>query len=40
MPLTAVRDLKDKLPTVHARLKNGWEWTVEAEQEFLRLMLP
>jgi len=40
MPLTALPDLKDTLPTVYARLKDGREWTVEAEQEFLRLMLP
>lgn len=39
-PLTALEDLKDKLPTVYAKLKNGREWTVEAEQEFLDLMLP
>ena len=39
-PLTALPDLKDKLPTVYARLKNGREWTVEAEEEFLKLMLP
>jgi L-sorbose 1-phosphate reductase len=38
-PLTALPDLKDKLPTVHARLKDGREWTVEAEKEFLRIML-
>ncbi len=40
LPLTALPDLKDKLPSVYARLKDGREWTVEAEQEFLRLMLP
>ncbi len=40
MPLTALPALKDSLPTVHARLRNGREWTVEAEEEFLRLMLP
>lgn len=40
MPLTALPDLKDTLPTVYARLKDGREWTVEAEEEFLRLMLP
>ncbi len=40
MPLTALPDLKHLLPTVYARLHNGREWTVEAEQEFLRLMLP
>jgi D-arabinose 1-dehydrogenase-like Zn-dependent alcohol dehydrogenase len=39
MPLTALPDLKDKLPSVYARLKDGREWTVEAEREFLRLML-
>jgi D-arabinose 1-dehydrogenase-like Zn-dependent alcohol dehydrogenase len=39
MPLTALPDLKDKLPGVYARLKDGREWTVEAEEEFLRLML-
>ncbi|MEW5961353.1 MAG: alcohol dehydrogenase catalytic domain-containing protein [Chloroflexota bacterium] len=39
-PLTALPDLKDKLPTVYARLKDGREWTVEAEREFLELMLP
>ena len=40
MPLTALPELKDRLPTVYARLKAGREWTVEAEREFLRLMLP
>lgn len=40
MPLTPLEDLKDKLPTVYAKLKDGREWTVEAEDEFLRLMLP
>jgi L-sorbose 1-phosphate reductase len=39
-PLTAITDLKDKLPSVYAKLKDGREWTVEAEEEFLRLMLP
>lgn len=39
-PLTALPDLKTALPTVYARLKNNREWTVEAEAEFLRLMLP
>ncbi len=38
-PLTPVPDLKDSLPTVYAKLKNGREWTNEAEAEFLRLML-
>jgi threonine dehydrogenase-like Zn-dependent dehydrogenase len=40
MPLTALADLRETLPTVHARLRDGREWTVEAEEEFLRLMLP
>jgi threonine dehydrogenase-like Zn-dependent dehydrogenase len=39
-PLTAVPDLKDVLPSVYAKLKDGREWTNEAEEEFLRLMLP
>jgi len=39
MPLTPLPELKDKLPGVYARLKEGHEWTVEAEEEFLRLML-
>jgi D-arabinose 1-dehydrogenase-like Zn-dependent alcohol dehydrogenase len=39
-PLTALTDLKEKLPSVYAKLKDGREWTVEAEQEFLDLMLP
>ena len=39
MPITAVPDLKEKMPTVYARLENGREWTVEAENEFLNLML-
>jgi D-arabinose 1-dehydrogenase-like Zn-dependent alcohol dehydrogenase len=39
MPLTALPDLKDKLPSVYAKLKDGRVWTVEAEQEFLRIML-
>jgi hypothetical protein len=40
MPLTSLPDLKDTLPTVYARLAQGREWTLEAEQEFLRRMLP
>ena len=39
MALTALPDLKEVLPTVYARLRNGNEWTVEAEREFLRVML-
>jgi threonine dehydrogenase-like Zn-dependent dehydrogenase len=40
MPLTSLPELKDKMPTVYAKLKDGREWTLEAEEEFLRLMLP
>jgi L-sorbose 1-phosphate reductase len=39
LPLTGVTELKDKLPSVYAKLRNGLEWTNEAEQELLRLML-
>ncbi len=39
-PLTPLAELKDKLPGVYARLKDGKEWTIEAEQEFLNSMLP
>jgi threonine dehydrogenase-like Zn-dependent dehydrogenase len=39
MPLTPLPELKDELPAVYAKLKDGREWTVEAEEEFLRLML-
>ncbi len=38
--LTPLSELKKKLPTVYAKLKDGQEWTVEAEREFLELMLP
>jgi threonine dehydrogenase-like Zn-dependent dehydrogenase len=38
-PLTALPDLQDKLPSVYTKLKNGREWTIEAEEELLRLML-
>jgi hypothetical protein len=40
MPLTSLPDLRDTLPTVYVKLAHGREWTIEAEQEFLRLMLP
>ncbi|MCX7671898.1 MAG: alcohol dehydrogenase, partial [Anaerolineae bacterium] len=39
LPLTALPDLKHVLPTVYARLKDGREWTNEAEAELLRVML-
>jgi len=40
LPLTPLPELKDRLPGVYARLKDGREWTVEAEEELLRVMLP
>ena len=40
LPLVALSELKDRLPAVYARLKGGREWTVEAEEELLRVMLP
>jgi threonine dehydrogenase-like Zn-dependent dehydrogenase len=40
LPLTSLTDLKDVLPTVYAKLKDGREWTTEAEAELLRVMLP
>jgi threonine dehydrogenase-like Zn-dependent dehydrogenase len=39
LPLTAIGELKETLPAVYARLKDGREWTNEAEAELLRLML-
>ncbi len=38
LALTPLPDL-NKLPSVYAKLKDGREWTKEAEEEFLRLML-
>ncbi len=40
LPVTSLPELEVKLPTVFAKLHNGREWCVEAEQEFLRIMLP
>jgi len=39
-PLTSLMDLGQILPSVGAKLKDGREWTVEAEEEFLRILLP
>jgi hypothetical protein len=39
MPVTAVPDLKEILPSVYAMLDNGRGWTTEAENEFLAVML-
>jgi threonine dehydrogenase-like Zn-dependent dehydrogenase len=40
LPLTSLPELKEKMPSVYAKLANGREWTNEAEAEFLRIMLP
>jgi threonine dehydrogenase-like Zn-dependent dehydrogenase len=40
LPLTPLADLKQLLPSVYAKLNDLGEWTNEAEDEFLRLMLP
>jgi hypothetical protein len=39
LPLTAIQDLGEVLPTVYAKMRNGQEWTTEAESELLRVML-
>jgi hypothetical protein len=40
LPLTPLEGLKEKMPSVYARLSALGEWTYEAEEEFLRQMLP
>ena len=39
LPLTSMQELKNILPEVYSKLKNGKEWTKEAEQAFLEAML-
>jgi D-arabinose 1-dehydrogenase-like Zn-dependent alcohol dehydrogenase len=39
LPLTSLKGLKSILPEVYSKLKNGKEWTKEAEQAFLEAML-
>lgn len=39
LPLTSVSDLKDISPEIYEKLKNGREWTKEAEKAFLENML-
>jgi threonine dehydrogenase-like Zn-dependent dehydrogenase len=39
-PLTPLNEFADKLPSVAKLLKDGREWTFEAEKEFLNLLLP
>jgi threonine dehydrogenase-like Zn-dependent dehydrogenase len=40
MPLTPLSEFKGKFPSVYAKLNELGEWTLEAEEEFLRIMLP
>lgn len=40
LPLTPLPEFEEKFPTVYALFKDGREWTNEAEEEFLRIMLP
>jgi hypothetical protein len=39
-PVTRLEDLKDVLPGVYALLGPQHSWTVEAEAEFLKELLP
>jgi L-sorbose 1-phosphate reductase len=39
LPLTPLAELKEKFPTVYARLQDGQFWTQAAEEELLRLTL-
>jgi hypothetical protein len=39
LPLTPLPELKERLPSVYAKLGEGESWTVEAEEELLRLLL-
>lgn len=40
LPLISLPELKEKYPTVHAKLENGRFWTREAEEELLSILLP
>jgi threonine dehydrogenase-like Zn-dependent dehydrogenase len=37
LPLTPLSELKERFPTVYAKLRDGQFWTPEAEEELLRL---
>ncbi|MFN8444304.1 MAG: alcohol dehydrogenase catalytic domain-containing protein [Caldilineaceae bacterium] len=39
MPLTTIEALKEKLPSVYAKLESDGSWTNAAEEELLRVML-
>jgi threonine dehydrogenase-like Zn-dependent dehydrogenase len=40
LPLMSLPELKEKYPTVYAKLKDGKFWTYEAEDELLSLLAP
>ncbi len=40
LPLTTLPEMKEKMPSIFAKLKDGQFWTQEAEEELLRLHLP
>jgi threonine dehydrogenase-like Zn-dependent dehydrogenase len=40
LPLMSLAELKEKFPTVYAKLEGGRFWTKQAEEELLRLLLP
>jgi hypothetical protein len=39
-PLTALSELKQRLPQVYQKLSDGESWTAEAEAAFLEAALP
>ncbi|HXF62075.1 MAG TPA: alcohol dehydrogenase catalytic domain-containing protein [Caldilineaceae bacterium] len=39
LPLTTLDELQERLPSVYAKLDEDGNWTVEAEEELLRLLL-
>ncbi len=39
LPLTTLAELKERLPSVYAKLDESGNWTVAAEEELLRLLL-
>ncbi len=39
LPLTPLPELKERFPSVYARMQDGQFWTLEAEEELLRLLL-
>ena len=39
LPLTPLPELKNVYPTVYEKLKDGQFWTIEAEEELLRVAI-